>query len=297
MLGCNKVCSYCIVPSRRGRERSRPVTELLLEASDLVTNGARELTLLGQTVEAYGLDLPEQPTLSHLMARLSEIDDLQRIRFMTSYPRHMTDAMIQEMASLPKVCEHVNIPVQHGDDAMLARMRRGYTLSEYRGLIDKLRRWWPGVTLSTDVIVGFCGESEREFGHLLDLLREIRFDVVHVAMYSPRQGTLSYKWEDDVPLTLKKERLHAVEDVQQVIALELNQHLVGTTQEILIEERQINGDSPLWKGRTRSNKIAFFPATGEAASLRPGASVAVQIDRATAWSLQGAMVQVANVMA
>ena len=296
VLGCNKVCSYCVVPSRRGRERSRPVEELLVEAGDLVAKGARELTLLGQTVEAYGLDLPEQPTLSHLMACLSGIDDLQRIRFMTSYPRHMTDAMIKEMASLPKVCEHVNIPVQHGDDAMLTRMRRGYTLAEYRVLIDKLRRWWPGVTLSTDVIVGFCGETDAEFDHLLDLLREIRFDVVHVAMYSPRQGTLSYKWEDDVPLTLKKERLHAVETVQQSIALELNQQLVGTMQEILIEERQTNGDSQLWKGRTRGNKIAFFPAERDD-GLQPGDCADVQIDRVSAWSLQGAILQRAGVMA
>ena len=286
ILGCNKGCSYCIVPSRRGRERSRPVDELLLEARGLIDKGACELTLLGQTVEAYGLDLPGQPTLSELMAQLSAIEGLHRIRFMTSYPRHMTDAMIHEMASLPKVMDHVNIPVQHGDDGMLERMRRGYTLTEYRTLIAKLRRWWPGVTLSTDVIVGFCGETEAEFANLLDLLREIRFDVVHVAMYSPRNGTLSYKWEDDVPLELKKARLHAVEAVQSEIALELNNALIGTTQEILIEERQINGDRTLWKGRTRTNKIVFFP-TENVESLAIGDLANVVIDRATAWSLQG----------
>src|SRR5262249_5911457 len=222
VLGCNKVCSYCIVPSRRGVERSRPVAELLNEARELVESGARELTLLGQTVEAYGLDLPEQDgrraDLGDLMEWLSEIDGLERIRFMTSYPRHMTDKMIRQMAVLPKVCEHVNIPVQHGDDRMLQRMRRGYTLAEYRALIEKLRAWWPGVSLSTDVIVGFCGETEEEFGHLLDLLVQIRFDVVHVAAYSPRPGTLAYKWQDDVPVTVKKERLHAVERVQEGIA-------------------------------------------------------------------------------
>jgi tRNA-2-methylthio-N6-dimethylallyladenosine synthase len=288
VLGCNKVCSYCIVPSRRGRERSRPVAELLQETQALVARGAREVTLLGQTVEAYGLDLPEQPTLSHLMAHLSEIDGLERIRFMTSYPRHFTDALIHEMAALPKVCEHVNIPVQHGDDAMLTRMRRGYTLAEYRALIDKLRAWWPGVALSTDVIVGFCGETEEEFSHVLDLLREIRFDVVHVAMYSPRQGTLSFKWEDDVPHEVKKERLHAVEAVQQSISLELNQAFVGSTQEILLEEQQEQGDRMLWKGRTRSNRLAFFPVTDD--SARIGDLRNVRIDRASAWSLQGELV-------
>lgn len=290
VLGCNKVCSYCIVPSRRGRERSRPIEELLLETRDLVSHGAKELTLLGQTVEAYGLDLPDQPALSHLMARLSEIAGLERIRFMTSYPRHMTDAMIKEMAKLPKVCEHVNIPVQHGDDGMLERMRRGYTLTEYRNLIVKLRAWWPGVTLSTDVIVGFCGETDVEFQHTLDLLREIRFDVVHVAMYSPRPGTLSYKWEDDVPLTIKKERLHAVEEVQKQISLELHQQLVGTVEEILIEEKQRHEDSVVWKGRTRSNKIVFFPQSHDL-PLQIGDLVHVTIERSSAWSLQGRLQQ------
>ena len=287
VLGCNKVCSYCIVPSRRGRERSRPVAELMEETRSLVARGAREITLLGQTVEAYGLDLPEQPSLSHLMANLSEIDGLRRIRFMTSYPRHFTDAMIHEMAELPKVCEHVNIPVQHGDEGMLTRMRRGYTLPEYRAFIDKLRAWWPGVTLSTDVIVGFCGETEEEFAHLLDLLREIRFDVVHVAMYSPRPGTLSYKWEDDVPLELKKARLHAVEEVQQTIALELNQQIVGTTQVVLLEEQQEQGERMLWKGRTRGNKIVFAPVTED--GMTTGDERPVRIDRASAWSLQGTL--------
>jgi tRNA-2-methylthio-N6-dimethylallyladenosine synthase len=308
ILGCNKVCSYCIVPSRRGRERSRPSAELLVETRDLVARGAREVTLLGQTVEAYGLDLPGQHAdLGDLMEQLSEIEGLARIRFMTSYPRHMTDKMIQQMAALPKVCEHVNIPVQHGDDAMLQRMRRGYTLGEYRELIGKLRAWWPGVSLSTDVIVGFCGETEQEFQHTLDLLEEIRFDVVHVAAYSPRPGTLSFKWEDDVPLEEKKRRLHAVEQVQERIAIELNAPYVGRTEEVLIESHQVAGGQHQWRGRTRTNKLVFFPATkpdssrgsallhegertGEGAGrlgVGEGSLVPVHIEKTTAWSLQG----------
>src|SRR5215472_6026685 len=233
ILGCNKVCTYCIVPYRRRRERSRPVEELLAEARSLVAKGAKELTLLGQTVEAYGLDLPDKPDLAELMRQLSEIEQLERIRFMTSYPRHMNDSMIERMAGLPKVCEHVNIPVQAGDDELLRRMKRGYTLDEYRDRITRLRALWPGVTLSTDIIVGFCGESEDEFQHTLDLLEEIRFDVVHVAAYSVRPGTVAARWEDDVPLTEKKRRLHAVEEVQARIALELNQELVGQTAEVM----------------------------------------------------------------
>ncbi len=160
VLGCNKVCTYCIVPYRRGRERSRPMDELILEARSLVDAGVKELTLLGQTVEAYGLDLPEKPDLADLMTGLSEIEGLKRIRFMTSYPRHMTDSMIERMAHLPKVCEHLNIPVQAGDNEMLKRMKRGYTLEEYCERIDRVRELWPDITLSTDIIVGFCGETE-----------------------------------------------------------------------------------------------------------------------------------------
>jgi len=313
VLGCNKVCSYCIVPSRRGVERSRTMDELLAEARDLVSTGARELTLLGQTVEAYGLDLPGNGDLGDLMERLSAIDGLERIRFMTSYPRHMTDKMIHQMASLPKVCEHVNIPVQHGDDAMLRRMRRGYTLAEYRELIAKLRAWWPGVSLSTDIIVGFCGETEEEFQHTLDLLEEIRFDVVHVAAYSPRPGTLAYKWQDDVPVEIKKERLHAVEAVQERIARDINETYLGRTEEVLVEAHQVANGQHQWRGRNRTNKLVFLPAeradtaggqaqgqpVGDsrsmtavaapvaATAIHPGDLIHVLIDKTTPWSLQG----------
>lgn len=304
VLGCNKVCSYCIVPSRRGVERSRPLDELLEEASELTAQGARELTLLGQTVEAYGLDLPDQRAdLGDLMQRLSAIDGLERIRFMTSYPRHMTDKIIKQMAVLPKVCEHVNIPVQHGDDEVLRRMRRGYTITEYRQLIERLRAWWPGVTLSTDVIVGFCGETEDEFQRLLDLLEEIRFDVVHVAAYSPRPGTLSYKWEDDIPLVVKKARLHAVETTQERISREINATYLGRVEEVLVESRQTSNGQQQWRGRNRANKLVFFPATRPAAEesatasggvatlarteIRPGGLAQVVIEHTSAWSLQG----------
>ncbi len=290
VLGCNKVCTYCIVPYRRGRERSRPVDELLVEARVLVKKGAKELTLLGQTVEAYGLDLPDKPDLAHLMARLSEIDGLERIRFMTSYPRHMTDSMIERMAGLPKVCEHLNIPVQAGDDELLKRMKRGYTLDEYREKIARVRQLWPGITLSTDVIVGFCGESEEEFQHTLDLLEEIRFDVVHVAAYSVRPGTVAARWDDDVPLAEKKRRLHAVEEVQASIALAINQQYIGKVEEVLVEEENSTHGRQQWKGRNRANKLVFFPQPDE--SIAPGDLVNVQIERTTAWSLQGCAIGV-----
>lgn len=295
ILGCNKVCTYCIVPYRRGRERSRPIEELVTEASSLVAKGAKELTLLGQTVEAYGLDLHGKPDLAVLMSHLSDIEGLERIRFMTSYPRHMTDSMVERMAMLPKVCEHVNIPVQAGDDETLLRMKRGYTIDEYRHRIERLRALWPGVSLSTDVIVGFSGETEEEFQHTLDLLEEIRFDVVHVAAYSVRPGTVAARWEDDVPLAEKKRRLHAVEELQAGIALELNQQCVGKIEEILVEDINNSHGRQQWKGRNRSNKWVFFPQPGEEAfeggggprNITPGDLVKVRIERVTSWSLQG----------
>lgn len=300
VLGCNKVCTYCIVPYRRGRERSRPLEELMLEARSLVNKGARELTLLGQTIEAYGLDLPEKPDLADLMTHLSTIDGLERIRFMTSYPRHMTDSMIERMAQLPKVCEHLNIPVQSGDDATLTRMKRGYTIAEYSERIARVRTLWPGITLSTDIIVGFCGETEEEFQHTLDLLEQIRFDIVHVAAYSVRPGTVAARWEDDIPLEEKKRRLHAVEEVQKNIAFELNQTHVGKTEEVLVEDINISRGHQQWKGRNRANKLVFFPQPEANESnvaqgtqvIHPGALVKVRIERATAWSLQGCAVAI-----
>ncbi len=294
VLGCNKVCTYCIVPYRRGRERSRPIEELMVEARSLVARGAQELTLLGQTVEAYGLDLAQKPDLADLMTSLSEIDSLSRIRFMTSYPRHMTDSMIERMAHLPKVCEHLNIPVQSGDDAMLKRMKRGYTLDEYRERIERVRALWPRVTLSTDIIVGFCGESEQEFQHTLDLLQEIRFDVVHVAAYSVRPGTVAARWEDDIPLAEKKRRLHIVEEVQESIGLALNQAYVGRVEEVMLEDTNNLRGQQQWKGRSRANKWVFFPENEDITNgvvRRPGDLVRVQIERATAWSLQGSIVE------
>jgi tRNA-2-methylthio-N6-dimethylallyladenosine synthase len=298
ILGCNKVCTYCIVPYRRGRERSRPIDELVAEARSRVTKGAKELTLLGQTVEAYGLDLPDKPDLAMLMSQLSEINGLERIRFMTSYPRHMNDSMIERMAALPKVCEHVNIPVQAGDDATLKRMKRGYTVDEYRNRIERLRALWPGVSLSTDIIVGFCDETEQEFQHTLDLLEEIHFDVVHVAAYSVRPGTVAARWEDNVPLPEKKHRLHAVEEVQASIALELNHQYIGKVEEVLVEDTNNTHGRQQWKGRNRTNKWVFFPQPAEEGlidghaprAIQPGDLIKVRIERATAWSLQGCVV-------
>jgi tRNA-2-methylthio-N6-dimethylallyladenosine synthase len=288
--GCNKFCTYCIVPYRRGREKSRPPEDILREVRSLAERGVREVTLLGQTVEAYGKDLPSleseerRPDLADLFEALSDIDSLLRIRFLTSYPRDMTDRIIRSVGGVPKVCEHFNIPVQAGDDEVLARMRRGYTIEDFLGCVARIREHVPTAALSTDVIVGFCGETERQFQSTLGIVESVRFDKVHVAAYSPRPGTFAWRHlEDDVPQAEKMRRLHAVEALQERVSTAINGALLGTTQEVLVE-----GESEgTFTGRTRTNKLVHFSAD---AAPTFGAVVPVRIDKPTAWSLQGELI-------
>lgn len=279
IYGCNNFCSYCIVPYRRGRERSRPVDEIVANVASLVSQGIREVTLLGQNVDSYGRDLPGKPDLASLLSELDGIDGLYRIRFLTSHPKDLTERLMQAVAQLPKVCEHINLPVQHGDDDILRAMRRGYTVRQYRDLVDRLRSYVPEVRLSTDVIVGYPGESIEQFNHTYDLLADIRFDVVHAAMYSPRPGTRAASLADDVPPEQKKERLNLVEQLQERVASEVNRGLVGKTVEVLVEGLH----KGKWQGRTRGNTLVFFPGDG---NLR-GQLIDVEIVKGTAWSLQG----------
>jgi tRNA-2-methylthio-N6-dimethylallyladenosine synthase len=294
--GCNKFCTYCIVPYRRGRERSRPVEDVAREVDSLCARGVREVTLLGQTVEAYGKDLAEgpsgaRPDLSDLFAAIHETPGLARIRFLTSYPRDMTERIIQAVAGLPRVCEHFNMPLQAGDNEVLAQMRRGYTVEEYVDWVHRIRDAVPGATLSTDVIVGFCGESDAQFERTLLVLRELRFDKVHVAAYSPRPGTIAWRHlEDTVPQEEKMRRLHAVERLQEGIATEINERLLGTVQEVLIEGSGEGPDgAPVLTGRNRGNKLVHFHT--EAGDRSPGAGeiAFVRVEKATPWSLQGVM--------
>jgi tRNA-2-methylthio-N6-dimethylallyladenosine synthase len=276
--GCDKFCTYCIVPFRRGRERSRPLQEIREEVAHLVHGGVREVTLLGQTVEAYGLDTGG-PDLGDLMESLHDLPNLQRIRFLTSYPKNMTPKIIEAVRDLPRVCEFFNIPVQHGSDAVLTRMRRGYSIADFREKVDLIRSMMPRASITTDLIVGFCGETDAEFAESLALLEEIRFDKVHGAMYSPRPGTYAArKLEDDVPPEVKRERLHALEELEERVSTALNLAYEGSEQEVLVEGKR----DGRWFGRTRSNKLVHF--AGETAL---GDVVQVRIERASAWSLQG----------
>jgi tRNA-2-methylthio-N6-dimethylallyladenosine synthase len=277
--GCDKFCTYCIVPLRRGRERSREVDDILDEVRFLAAHGVREVTLLGQTVEAFGNDLPGSPDLATLFEGIDAIDGIVRVRFLTSYPKDMTDRIIDAVRDQPKVCEYFNIPVQSGSDSMLERMRRGYTVAEYEERVDRIRQVMPDAAIVTDVIVGCPGETEQEFQDTLDLLERIAFDTVHVAAYSPRPGTFAArKMEDNVPREVKKARLQAVEAVHRASSERINHQLLGQTVEVLVE-RESDGRST---GRTRRGQLVHFDATG-----RTGELVEVTVDEITPWSLQG----------
>jgi len=278
--GCDNFCSYCIVPYRRGREVSRPSEEIVCEVSGLAKRGTKEVTLVGQNVDSYGHDLPGHPDLADLLKELSKIDELVRIRFLTNHPKDMSLKLIEAVACLSKVCEHLELPVQSGNDDILKAMRREYTVKRYRELVHSIRRKVPHMSLSTDIIVGFPGETEEQFEHSLSLVREMSFDVVHVAAYSPRLGTIACReYQDDIPAEVKKERLNKIEELQAVIVSEINSQLQGKEVEVLVEGKK----GGKWFGRTRSNKLVFFEHAGDWL----GQLAKIQIQKTSPWSLKG----------
>jgi tRNA-2-methylthio-N6-dimethylallyladenosine synthase len=279
IYGCNFVCSYCIVPYRRGRETSRPLADVVSEVENMASRGVKEVTLLGQTVNAYGHDLPGDVNLSDLLRAVDGIDGIERIRFLTSHPKYFDDELIDTIAGCDKVCEHVNLPVQAGDNEVLRRMRSTYTVEHYRDRIQRIRDTVPGVTLSTDIIVGFPGESDEQFLGTMQLLEDLRFEKVHQAMYSPRPGTLSARWEDDIPWKIKRQRHQAVEDLQSGISAELNQRYLGRTLEVLVDGKQRGR----WRGRSRGNTLVFFDST----RAWLGKTVQVRITEPETWYLLG----------
>jgi tRNA-2-methylthio-N6-dimethylallyladenosine synthase len=276
--GCNRRCTYCIIPFRRGNERSRRPEEILAEVEALARRGTKEVVLLGQIVDRYGRDIGT--TLPSLLQRVSEVDGIERIRFLTSYPIDFGRDLMEAVASLPKVCEDVNLPVQAGDDTVLRRMARGYKAELYEELVAEMRSVIPGLGLSTDIIVGFAGETEAQFRNTMALLERTRHDVVHVAMYSERPGTAAPNlWPVDVPIAEKKRRLHEVERLQAQIAAEINAGMVGTRQEVLVEGTR----QGKWYARTRNNKLVFF----ESGDMLAGKLLEVDITGCSSWALQG----------
>ena len=278
--GCDNFCSYCIVPYRRGRERSRPVAEITGEVRELVRRGVKEVTLLGQNVDSYGPDLPDKPDLADLLSELNTLDGLARLRFLTNHPKDMSTRLIEAVANLDKVCQQISLPVQSANNDILQAMRRGYTVEHYHQLINEIRSKMPGVALSTDVIVGFPSESEEQFRQTFNLLSEQRFDTVHVAAYSPRPGTIAAKeFADNIPATEKKRRLTMIEQLQEGIATEINARLLDKTIEILVEGKK----QGKWQGRSRQGKLVFFSDSGDYL----GQLVNIKIDKTSPWSLQG----------
>jgi tRNA-2-methylthio-N6-dimethylallyladenosine synthase len=285
--GCDKFCSFCIIPYRRGREVSRTVEDVVNEAVHLTRRGVREVTLLGQNVDSYGHDLPGSVDLGDLLAAVNQVEGLERIRFLTSHPNDMSDSIIDAIAGLDKVCEHVNLPFQAGDDQVLADMRRGYTNAEYREKAARIRDRIPNVSLATDLIVGFCGETEEQFDRTAELVRDIAFDKVHAAAYSTRPGTIAARlMEDDVPDAEKQRRLKVIEEIQESVSTEINAQLLDTIQEVLVEGRR----KGRWFGRNRNDKLVFFDHPDDL----KGRMVDVQIERTSPWSLQGALVETFN---
>ena len=282
VLGCSHACTYCIIPYRRGIERSRPAQDILAEVRSLASQDVKEITLLGQIVDRYGKDLPGEPTLARLLRMIHDTEGLERIRFLTSHPNWMTSELLDTAAELPKVMPHIEVPIQAGDDIVLENMKRGYTVEDYIRLIAEIRSRIPGVSIATDIIVGFPGESEEQFQRTYGLLAKLKMDVAHLARYSPRPGTVSARrMQDDVPPEEKMRRFRLLESLQESIADEINARYLGTTTEVLFEEK-VRGR---WRGRTPTNKLVFVESEE---SLR-GQVLPVTITWTGPWSMQGTL--------
>ncbi len=258
MYGCDKFCTFCIVPYTRGRERSRPTQEILNEIRGLALGGTREVTLLGQTVNSYGKNMAEgKVPFAQLLEQISEIRGIQRIRYTSPYPRDFTDDLIETLARLPKVCEHVHLPLQVADDDLLLRMHRGYTVARYREIVDKLRSAIPGIAITTDIMLGFPGETDEQFRNTMRFVEETRFDSAFMFAYSIRPGTKAADMDDQVPHEVKIDRLSRLVILQNGITLDMNRAKVGEVVEVLVEGRSQKDESRL-AGQTRTLKMVNF---------------------------------------
>lgn len=283
MQGCNKVCSFCIVPHVRGREVSRPSEKIIAEVESLAAQDVKEIMLLGQNVNSYGKLTPGEISFAQLLARIDKIDGLRRLRFTTSHPQDLSPELIEAFATLDSLCEHLHLPVQSGSDSVLARMRRGYDRAEYLDRILRLKDRCPQVALSTDIIVGFPSETEEEFAATLELLQQVEYDEIFSFTYSPRPQTVSAKlYADDIPDETKKARLKQVQTLQQGISLRKNRDKIGSVEEILVDGKSKLKNGQIM-GRTRSNRIVNLAGREDSV----GEFLAVRIIGATANSLLG----------
>lgn len=304
--GCDKFCTFCVVPFTRGPERSRPASHIVNEAGMLADRGAKEITLLGQTVNSYvSEENGREVRFAELLGRVSAVAGIERVRFVTNYPGDFTDDILQAMRDIPQVCEYLHIPAQSGSDAVLKRMRRQYSAAQYVELIDRAREYVPGVAIAGDFIVGFCGETEPDHEATLKLIERCRFKNIFVFKYSPRPGTVAHKREaDDVPEVVKRRRNMELLSLQEGIASSVTQRLIGSTVEVLVEgfskaalkaqeAEQTRGEEVGWRrsdqlvGRTRTDQIVVFPGPTESI----GSFAAVRVTAATALTLHGALVK------
>ncbi len=285
--GCDNFCSYCIVPYVRGRERSRPLNSIISEAKKLVDDGVLEITLLGQNVNSYGNDLDKKIDFPDLLTELNKIENLTRIRFMTSHPRDLSSKLIDKINSLDKVCEHIHLPVQSGSNSILKQMNRGYTREYYLSRIEEIKNKLPNASISTDFIVGFPGENKDDFEDTLSLVEKVQFDMAYTFIYSPRKGTPAAEKNNQIPKEIKKERLNKLMDLQNRISYQKNQQLIGKKLKILITGESTNNPEKL-EGRSRTNKICFVDKNKNLI----GNIVEVEIKNAKSWTLEGEVLNI-----
>jgi len=294
IYGCNEHCTYCVVPGVRGVEQSRYPEAIYAEMEELGRQGFKEITLLGQNIDAYGRDLPgttpegrNKYTLTDLLYFVHDVPGIERIRFATSHPRYFTERLIKACHELPKVCEHFHIPFQSGDNDVLKAMRRGYSHERYRRIIDKVRQYMPDASITADAIVAFPGETEEQFAKTLQLVDEIGFDLVNTAAYSPRPGTPAATWDNQLSEEVKGDRLQRLNHLVSQKAMEKSERYVGRVEEVLIEAQNQKDPSQVM-GRTKGNRLTFFK--GDINELL-GKTVLVKITEARAFSLTGERVE------
>jgi tRNA-2-methylthio-N6-dimethylallyladenosine synthase len=284
VYGCSHACTFCIIPYKRGVERSRPVGDIVSEIRSLARQGVKEITLLGQIVDRYGKDIPDGPNLAALLHIIHDVEGIERIRFLTSHPNYFDDDLIQAIAELPRVMPHIELPIQAGDDEVLVNMKRGYTQQQYRDLVAKIREWLPDGSIATDIIVGFPGETEEQFMETYRVLSDLKLDVAHLARYSVREGTVATRrMEDNVSEEEKMRRFRMLEDLQEEIVAGINKKYLGETVDVLFEEK-VKGR---WRGRTPTNKLVFVESEDD---LR-GNMLPVTVTWTGPWSMQAALMK------
>jgi tRNA-2-methylthio-N6-dimethylallyladenosine synthase len=284
VYGCSHACTFCIIPYKRGVERSRPVGDIVGEVRSLAKQGVKEITLLGQIVDRYGKDIPDGPNLAALLRIIHDVEGIERIRFLTSHPNYFDDDLIQAIAELPRVMPHIELPIQAGDDEVLANMKRGYTQQDFRNLVARIRERIPDCSIATDIIVGFPGETDEQFMQTYRVLADLKLDVAHLARYSLREGTVATRrMEDNISDEEKMRRFRMLEELQEQVVGEINKKYLGQTVDVLFEEKVKNR----WRGRTPTNKLVFVETEDD---LR-GKLLPVTVTWTGPWSMQASLMK------